>query len=436
MLDNIRNVEALTLPPIEEISYSNYENYINNLIYYNTSLYQYIPGNLDNISNPNMLHEKFLKCKQGVDWKGSVQKYGMNELLYNTQLHNDIENNNYKPKKPDEFKLNERGHIRSIKSQNIRDRIVQKSFNDNVLLPNVRTHLIYDNGASLKGKGISFSRNRFEVHLRKAYKEFNGDFYVLIIDFSKFFDNILHQQLLNMFAPYLNQYEYNFLVSFMKEFEIDVSYMTDEEYSSSLDVLFNSLEYSDNLDKERKSKLNETKMLAKSIGIGNQISQISGLFYPHEIDNYCKIVRGIKYYGRYMDDTYIMLKSKEELKTLLKDITDICNKLGIFINHRKTKIIKSTNIIPYLKINYMFTNNGGLIRKVSKETIHREYRKITKYKNMMNTKGFKLNDIIFWYKSWRGSFIKYDSKSEIYKLDKYMIDTFFLPYKFYKKINL
>ena len=28
---------------------------------------------------------------------------------------------------------------------------------------------------------------------------------------------------------------------------------------------------------------------------------------PHELDNWIKIVKSIKYYGRYMDDTYIIL---------------------------------------------------------------------------------------------------------------------------------
>lgn len=62
----------------------------------------------------------------------------------------------------------------------------------------------------------------------------------------------------------------------------------------------------------------------KSLGIGSQISQISGIYYPSKMDNYCKIVKGIKFYGRYMDDTYIIGNSKEELKSLLDDIDKIC----------------------------------------------------------------------------------------------------------------
>lgn len=61
----------------------------------------------------------------------------------------------------------------------------------------------------------------------------------------------------------------------------------------------------------------------RSVGIGSQISQIAGIFYPTRIDNYCKIVRSVKYYVRYMDDTYIIHNDKQYLRELLHDIQQI-----------------------------------------------------------------------------------------------------------------
>ena len=49
--------------------------------------------------------------------------------------------------------------------------------------------LIYDNGASLKDKGLDFARRRFEIHLRNAYKEYGGKAYILLMDFTKYYDN-------------------------------------------------------------------------------------------------------------------------------------------------------------------------------------------------------------------------------------------------------
>lgn len=61
------------------------------------------------------------------------------------------------------------------------------------MLPKVRNKIIYDNGASIKGRGISFSRDRFEAHLQKYYRLYGTDGYILFGDFTKFYDNIIHE---------------------------------------------------------------------------------------------------------------------------------------------------------------------------------------------------------------------------------------------------
>lgn len=66
----------------------------------------------------------------------------------------------------------------------------------------------------------------------------------------------------------------------------------------------------------------------KSVNIGDQLSQILGIYYPYPIDNYVKYVRSQKFYGRYMDDWYIMNPSKEELQDLLNHIRDIAKERG------------------------------------------------------------------------------------------------------------
>lgn len=54
-------------------------------------------------------------------------------------------------------------------------------------------HIIYDNCASIKGRGISHQRDRFEVHLRKYYRLYGNEGWILFGDFSKFYDNIIHE---------------------------------------------------------------------------------------------------------------------------------------------------------------------------------------------------------------------------------------------------
>ena len=371
---------------------------------------------LQDIYNANNLYNAFLKAKQGTDWKPNVQKYEANVLLNIYKTQQEIKSGTYIPKPLNTFVLSERGHSRLIKSQNIYDRVIQRSFNDNVLVSKTRPMLIYDNGASLKGKGLSFSRKRFEIHLRKAYQEYGDGAYVIIMDYTKYYDNVRHEESLSQFSKVLQPDELDFLKRTFKEFEVDVSYMTDDEYANCMDNVFNALEY-----KECNEGL---KFMRKSIGIGNQSSQIAGVYYATSIDNYCKTVRGIKYYGRYMDDTYIIMRSKKEAQELLPEIMRICASLGIFINPKKTRVCKITSWIPWLKINYKIKNSGGLVRKVHSKTFTRERRKLRQFRRLYQEGRMSFDKVLHNYLSWRGTYRKYDSKKKLYKMDKYFQELF------------
>ena len=241
-----------------------------------------------------------------------------------------------------------------------------------------------------------------------------------MMDFTKYYDNIRHDKALSMFGNVLSDEELEFLKITFKEFEVDVSYMTDEEYEHCLDKVFSSVEYA---KIPRESRLGR-KFMAKSLGIGNQSAQIAGVFYPSSIDNYCKIVRGIKYYGRYMDDTYIIMKDKNELQRLLKEIENRCLKLGIFVNMKKTHIYKISGWLTWLKINYKLKNTGGIIRKIHSSSIRRERHRLKKFQKAWKQGSMNLASIKQCYHSWRGSYAKYDSTEKLRKIDKYFKELF------------
>ena len=48
---------------------------------------------------------------------------------------------------------------------------------------------------------------------------------------------------------------------------------------------------------------------------------------------------------RYADDTTLMAKSEEELKSLLMEVKEECEKIGLQLNIQKTKIMASGPII-------------------------------------------------------------------------------------------
>ena len=387
-------------------------------------------SNIENIINADALFDASKSSEKGTLWKHSVQKYELNLLINIRRMQHAIRTGKYKPIEPREFILKERGKNRVIKSHDISDRVLQKSLNDNVLLPAVVNKLIYDNGASQIHKGLSFSRERFEKHMIHARKKYGRECVCLIADFSKYFDNIVHSILINQLSSVLSTGELELVKTCLKQFEVDVSYMSDEEYDSCIDTVFNTLEYT----KPEPGKYETTKIMCKSVGIGSQLSQIAGIYYPHEIDNYFKIVKSVKYYGRYMDDIYMFLpdmKTAKEYRTLLLDLCDI---LKIHLNEKKTRLVRINTQISYLKITYSFKEpTGKLIRRINSKTIGREKRRLMKFLNLYKKGMMNLYDILLCYRTWRYSYSKYDSKIAIHALDKFMLMNFPQLHKDYLK---
>ena len=150
------------------------------------------------LCDANTLYKAYLASVKTSEWKESTQRVMLNYLTYIFQILDDLRNRTLVNDPTDEFQLNERGKIRPITSLSTKDRIVRHALCDEVLLPQVRRKIIYDNSASIKGRGISHARKRFEIHIQKAYREYGSDSYILFGDFKKFYDNIIHKIVKNL----------------------------------------------------------------------------------------------------------------------------------------------------------------------------------------------------------------------------------------------
>lgn len=370
---------------------------------------------LEKVSDANTLIDSYTKAAKGSRWKYSTQKYELNILSNTRRKQKQIRSGKNEQLPFCNFWLHERGRVRSIKSMHISDRVVQRAVCDYVLVPELSKYLIYDNGASMKDRGISHARNRMETHLHKYFRE-NGsnDGYILQIDFSKFFDNIPHDKLLAKMREKIHDEEIMlFIEQMISSFKVDVSYLTDEEYRHCMSVLYNALEH----DRIPKELLTREKFMEKSVGIGSQISQIAGVFYPTQIDNYCKIVKGLKYYGRYMDDIYIIHRDKEFLKQVLSEIREIADELGLFINAKKTHIVKLSHGFTWLKIKYTLTETGKVVKRLSRDSVTRERRKLKKYRHLLDEGKMQYKDIENAYQSWRGNALHFDSYRTVKRMD-------------------
>lgn len=230
-----------------------------------------------------------------------------------------------------------------------------------------------------------------------------------------FYDNIVHdiakKELLKLFND-------DAFVSWLLDvifdgFKIDVSYMSDEEYARCLDEPFNKLWYYQNIPDELKTG---EKWMHKSVNIGDQLSQILGIYFPYRIDNYVKYVRSQKFYGRYMDDWYIMNPSKEELEDLLAHIRKIAKERGIHINDKKTRIVKISSTYKFLQVKYTLTKEGKIIKRINPDRVTAMRRKLKKLAVKFQNEEISYECVEGMFKSWMGSFYKLLSKQQRHNL--------------------
>ena len=364
------------------------------------------------IFDGNALYDGFLKAKQGSDWKPPIQKFEMTYLLGLSTIQDGLKNQTYDFKPTTDFVLRERGKVRFVSGEQFDDRIVKHCLCDEVLTPSLRPHLIYDNCASLQDRGIDLTRKRLLVHLRKYYQQHkSNEGYILLIDYSKYYDNIQHEVFYELVKKYVSDPTALWLLrKALDRAKVDVSYMDEEEFKECMHTVFNSLEHS-MIDK---SLLTGEKFMNKHLNIGDQVAQAAGIAYPIPIDNHVKIGCSVPFYARYTDDSYAIDESKEFLEALLRDITAIAETIGITVNLRKTRICKLSDSWRFLQVQYSLTETGRVIQKINPKRLTDMRRKMKKVANKRYLSPTEFED---WYKSWFKAHYKLMSKKQRENLD-------------------
>ena len=129
-----------------------------------------------------------------------------------------------------------------------------------------------------------------------------------------------------------------------------------------------------------------------------------------------KAAKGVKFYGRYMDDSYAIHESKEFLEELLKGIMEIAKDLGITVNTSKTRICKLSSMWRFLQVQYSLTDTGRVIQKINPKRLTTMRRKMKKLVHKLSEKEF--DD---WYGSWFKNHYRIMSKRQRENMDELYI---------------
>ena len=338
------------------------------------------------------------QAAKGVKHKASVQRFMLRRLTNvaainkNLVYHRDIRKGFIC------FILMERGKLRKIMSVHFSERVPQKSLNQNALIPVLTRSLIHDNGASQKRKGTGFAMKRLVRHLRWHFRRFGNEGYILLVDFSDYFGTIDHEIAKHIIAAAFDDpgiiWLANLFIDAYYEFNIKFKRMPEEEAH-------------------------------KGLGLGSEINQTIAITYPNRMDHYIKEVLGIKCYGRYMDDFYLIHQSKEYLTYCMGEIKRICTDLKITVNEKKTGVVKLSHGFTFLKTKIYLTDTGKIIRKPCHNAVVQERRKLKKQKKLLDAGIMEFSDIRCSYSSWRGSMKYRNARKTVHSMDK-LYDSLFI----------
>lgn len=329
-------------------------------------------GTFEDIFSFINLYNAFHICKKGVRWKASIQAYETNLPVNSYDLYRRLKAGTWKSKGFTKFKLSERGKVRLIQSVHISERCIQRTLCDMYLVPLLSRSLIYDNGASLKGKGMRFAIDRIRKHLRQHQREHGDEGYILLYDFTNYFGNISHEKLYGM---------------------ID-SKITDDR----IRILFHQL----------------IDAFDEGLGLGSQVSQICAVYFANRLDHTFKDKLGICKYARYMDDGYIISHDIEFLHDCERTLFDLCKELDIKISPKKIRICKLTHGFTFLKKRFRL-RKGKIEMKISRSSFKAVRRRLKK----MKEKNLPPRDIWNSYNSWRGTLKDYDNFYMVKRMDEY-----------------
>lgn len=314
------------------------------------------------------LYHSYKMCRREVAWKSSTQKYITQAPLNVYTTHKQLMDGKFKSSGFYEFDIFERGKHRHIRSVTINERVVQRCLCDYALVPTLGRTFIYDNGASMKHKGYSFAVRRLCQHLREHYRKHGTEGYILLFDFSKFFDRVSHRVIKGIVD---------------REF-------TDERLKRIINYFVDAFG-------------------SKGLGLGSQISQTFALASANKLDHYIKEVCRIRGYGRYMDDGYLIHESKEYLQKCLDGIKKLCNELEITLNVKKTQIVKLSHGFSWLKVRFFLLPSGRIVRKIHRASITRMRRKMKAYRRMVESGRMQPEDVYTSWQSWRAYSLNFNS---------------------------
>ena len=245
------------------------------------------------------LLEAHKKSRKGKGYRKETILFNLKQEEYIMWLLEKLQTKTYKHGGYSVFYVTE-PKLRKIEKSRYIDRIVHRWLVDNFLEPVFVPQFINTSYACLKNRGMHKACLDVQKTMKHCKTIWN-EYYILKMDVAKYFDNINKEILFNIIKRKMKDKDLLWLIN-------EILYAQKRE---------------------------------KGLEIGNYTSQMFANIYLNEIDQYIKHKLKVKWYFRYLDDSVILVKTKQQAKEILEKIKIFLKEnLQLELN-KKTQIFKN-----------------------------------------------------------------------------------------------
>lgn len=318
------------------------------------------------------LHSAFVCAKQHKSKKPYVVKFAKRLDEHLDSLCDDLWNRNYIPE-PSTCFIVEHPKKREVFAAQFRDRVVHHLYY-NMLHQLYERTLIADCYSCIPGRGTHFGIERLKKHIRKCSHGYQRHCHVLKLDKRGYFMHIDRKRLADIACDSIKKMSVRRAGSVARTWGdvIDVDFALWLTHEIALlnpkenCRIAGSVHDWDGLDH---AKSLFYTIDGRGLPIGNLTSQLFSNVNLNPFDQFMKRVLHCEYYGRYVDDSYVVDESKARLNALIPPIEDFLGEeLGLELNQGKIQIHDARHGVEFLgafiKPDVTYISNASLNRMI------------------------------------------------------------------------
>lgn len=325
----------------------------------------------------DVLYNAYKTARVGKRTKPGAAQYEANALACTERLAYLLSAQKYKPGKFETFYVYE-PKKRLVQAPAFVDKVVQHALVDNILYDAITRSFISDNYASQIGKGMHVGLERLRQQMQDYFQKRKG-----------------HDEAARQMAglTYQPAEEWNYAQGWILKADV-------RHFFASIDHdILKAKLYKKIADKQVYQLMCIYIDSTKGLPLGYQTSQLLALLYLDDFDHWIKEKLHIRYYGRYMDDFYIISDSKAFLQGCLVKIRENLAALKLELNE-KTDIFPLKNGINFLGFHTYLDSQGGVVMKLRRDSRKRMAARLRVWRRDYPAGKVEREQIVASWKAW------------------------------------